>query len=183
MKYEDITIESIMAPPALAPALKEGKVDAVVSWEPYNTQVLEHVPESYIVPRGGGHLSHIMVATAHEPTIKDNPQLIRNVVAGLAAASQYTRQNRAEAIEIFAKWVPSTDLAVAKKAIQHISYDPRLSPAVMKAFEAAKDDVLKNTLKGAARLNVPDQFAPAFAAEVQKAHPEYFSDLPPLRGG
>src|SRR5205085_7685324 len=54
MKYEDVSIENIMAPPALGPALKEGKVDAVVSWEPYNTAVLEQVPGSYVVQRGGG---------------------------------------------------------------------------------------------------------------------------------
>ena len=130
MKYEDVTIENIMAPPALAPALKDGKVDAVVSWEPYNTAVLEQVPDSYVVVRGGGHLSYVMVATAHEPTIQGNPQLLRGFVAGLAAASQYTRKNREEAVEIFARWVPGTDLAVAKKAIQHISYDPRISRAV-----------------------------------------------------
>ncbi|MGZ3288572.1 MAG: ABC transporter substrate-binding protein [Xanthobacteraceae bacterium] len=181
MKYEDVTIENIMAPPALAPALKEGKVDAVVSWEPFNTAVLEQVPDSYVVLRGGGYLSYIMVATAHEPTIKDSPQVIRNVVAGLAAASQYTRQNRNEAVEIFSKFVPNTDLAVAKKAVQHISYDPRLSPAVMKAFEAAEDDILKNTLQGAARLKIADQFSPAFLTEIEKAYPEYFSDLPPLK--
>jgi ABC-type nitrate/sulfonate/bicarbonate transport system substrate-binding protein len=180
MKYEDVTIENIMAPPALAPALKEGKVDAVVSWEPYNTAVLEQVPESYVVLRGGGHLSYIMVATAHEPTVQNNPQLIRAFVTGLAAASQYTRKNRDEAVEIFAKIVPNTDLAVGKKAVAHISYDPRLSPAVMKAFEAAEDDILKNTLQGAARLAIPDQFSPSFLAEVQKAHPEFFNDLPPL---
>jgi hypothetical protein len=98
----------------------------------------------------------------------------------LAAASQYTRRNRDEAVEIFARMVPNTDLAVAKKAVQHISYDPRLSPAVMRAFEAAEDDVLKNTLQGAARLAIAEQFAPKFLAEVEKAHPEYFSDLPPL---
>src|SRR5262245_8817577 len=47
MKYDDdVVIENIMAPPALAPALKDGKIDAVVSWEPYNTAVLEQVPES-----------------------------------------------------------------------------------------------------------------------------------------
>jgi hypothetical protein len=50
----------------------------------------------------------------------------------------------------------------------------------MKAFEAAEDDVLKNTLPGAARLDVPDQFAPAFLTEVQKTHPQYFDDLPRL---
>src|SRR5262249_12217233 len=180
MKYEDVTIENIMAPPALAPALKDGKVDAVVSWEPYNTAVLEQVPDSYVVLRGGGHLSYIMVATAHEPTLQATPDVIRAFVTGLAAASQYTRRHRDEAVEIFARMVPNTDLAVAKKAVQHISYDPRLSPAVLRAFEAAEDDVLKNTLQGAARLTIPDQFAPKILAEVEKAHPEYFSDLPPL---
>ncbi len=181
MKYEDVTIESIMAPPALVSALKDGRVDAVVSWEPYNVAVLEGVPGSYVVLRGGGHLSYIMVVTAHEPTIEGSPQIIRSFVTGLAAASQYTRKNRDEAVEIFAKAVPSTDIAVGKKAVQFISYDPRLSPAVIKAFNAAEDDVLKNTLPGAARLVVADQFSPAFMAEVEKTHPEYFNDLPPLK--
>jgi len=120
------------------------------------------------------------MATAHEPTLQATPEVIRAFVTGLAAASQYTRRNRDEAVEIFARLVPNTDLAVAKKAVQHISYDPRLSPAVLRAFEAAEDDVLKNTLQGAARLAVAEQFAPKFLAEVEKAHPEYFSDLPPL---
>jgi hypothetical protein len=47
-----------------------------------------------------------------------------------------------------------------QKGDPHISYDPRLSPAVMRAFEAAEDEVLINTLKGAPRLDVPDQFRP-----------------------
>jgi hypothetical protein len=51
----------------------------------------------------------------------------------------------------------------------------------MRAFEAAEDEVLINTLKGAPRLNVPDQVSPAFMAEVEKVHPEYFADLPPLK--
>jgi len=28
---------------------------------------------------------------------------------------------------------------------------------------------------------VPDQFRPSFMAEVEKTHPEYFADLPPLK--
>ena len=183
MKYEDVTIVNIMAPPALAPALKEGRVDAVVSWEPFNSIVLDQVPESYTVVRGGGHLSYIMVATAHDPTIQSDPAILRNFVAGLAAASQYTRRNRDEAVEIFAKWVPGLDVAVGKKAIRHISYDPRVSRPVMQAFEAAEDDVLKNTLKGAPRLGIPEQFAASFLTDAQKAYPEYFSDLPPLPAG
>ena len=113
--------------------------------------------------------------------IQSSPQIIRSFVAGLAAASQYTRKNRDEAVEIFAKMVPNTDIAVGRKAVQFISYDPRLSPAVMKAFNAAEDDVLKNTLQGATRLVVENQFSPSFLAEVETAYPEYFNDLPPLK--
>src|SRR5258708_5585772 len=180
MKYEELTIENIWSQFGLAPALKEGKVDAVVSWEPYVTAVLEQVADSFLVIRGGHHMSYVMVATAHGPTVTSRPDVVRNFAAGLAGASHYTRNHRDEAVEVFAKLVPNTDVAVGKKAIRHISYDPRLSPAVMRAFEAAENEVLINTLKGAPRLDVPDQFRPSFMAEVEKAHPEYFTDLPPL---
>ena len=182
MKYEDVQIVDIgnASQTELATLLKEGKADASVCWEPFNTMVLEQAPDSYVVVRGGGHLSYIMIATTHEPMLKTSPDVIRNFVAGLAAASQYTRKNRPEAVEIFAKWVPGLDPAVGKKAIQHISYDPRVSAPVIQAFEAAEDDVLKNTLQGATRLNVPDQFASSFMADVQKSNPEYFNDLPAL---
>ena len=121
-----------------------------------------------------------MLAAAHVPTVETRPDLVRSFVAGLAAASQYTRRNRDEAVEIFAKWVPGLDPAVGKKAIQHISYDPRITAPVMQAFEAAEDDVLKNTVKDGQRLDVAALFARSFIAAVEKSHPQYFSDLPPV---
>jgi hypothetical protein len=56
-----------------------------------------------------------------------------------------------------------------------------MSPKVLRAFENAEDEVLTNTLKGAPRLNVPSLFRPQFMEAVQKEHPEYFADLPPLK--
>jgi ABC-type nitrate/sulfonate/bicarbonate transport system substrate-binding protein len=181
MKYEEVIIENIWSQFGLAPALKEGKVDAVVSWEPYVTQVLEQVPDSYLVIRGGHHMSYVMMATAHGATVESKPALVKSIAAGLAASSHFTRNNRDEAVEIFAKWVPGTDVAIGKKGVKHISFDPRLSPAVMRAFENAEDEVLMNTLKGASRLDVPSLFRPSFMAEVEKEHPEYFADLPKLK--
>ena len=58
MKYEELTIENIWSQFGLAPALAEGKVDAVVSWEPYVTQVLTQVPESYT--GDPGRPSHVL---------------------------------------------------------------------------------------------------------------------------
>ncbi|MBX6328321.1 MAG: ABC transporter substrate-binding protein [Pseudolabrys sp.] len=180
LKYEELKIENIWSQFGLAPALREGKVDAVVSWEPYVTQVLEQVPDSYLVIRGGHYLSYVMVATAHGPTVASKPQLVKAIAAGLAQSSHFTRNNRDEAVEIFAKWVPGTDVAIGKKAVRHISYDPRLSANVLRAFENAEDEVLMNTLKGAPRLDVPSLFRPQFMQEVEREHPEYFSDLPKL---
>ena len=181
MKYSELTIENIWSQFGLAPALAEGKVDAVVSWEPYVTQVLTQVPDSYLVIRGGQHMSYVMVATAHGPTVESKPALVKAVAAGLAQSSHFTRNNPDEAVEIFAKWVPGTDVAIGKKAIRNIRFDPRLSANVLRAFENAEDEVLINTLPGAPRLDVPSLFRPEFMTEVEKEHPEYFADLPKLK--
>ena len=58
MKYEELTIENIWSQFGLAPALAEGKVDAVVSWEPYVTQVLTQVPE--LLPGHSRRPSHVL---------------------------------------------------------------------------------------------------------------------------
>ena len=181
VKYEDVTIENIWSQFGLAPALAEGKVDAIVTWEPYVTQALTQVPDSYEVIRGGQHMSYVMVAVAHGPTVETKPAVIKSIAAGLAQSSHFTRSNRDAAVEIFAKWVPGTDVAIGKKAVKHISFDPRMSPAVLRAFENAEDEVLMNTLKGAPRLDVPSLFRPEFMQQVEKEHPEYFADLPKLR--
>ncbi len=180
MNYADISIENIMAPPALGPALAEGKVDAVVSWEPFNVMAMARAPDSYEVLRGGGHLSYMMIATVHDPLVTENPKLIQAFVNGLAAASHYTRQNRSEAVEIFAKWVPNVNLEVARKAIQHIRYDPRMSRESLRAFENAQNDLLKLTIKNAQPLKITDVVLTSYTAAAQKAYPEYFSDLPAL---
>jgi ABC-type nitrate/sulfonate/bicarbonate transport system substrate-binding protein len=180
MKYEDIKIENIWSQFGLAPALAEGKVDAIVSWEPYVTEVLTKVPGSFEVIRGGQHMSYVMVVTAHGPTIETKPALVKAIAAGLAQSSSYTRTHRDEAVEIFAKMVPGTDVAIGKKGVKHISFDPRMSKQVLQAFENAEDQVLHNTLKGAPRLDVPGLFRPDFMQAVEKEHPEYFADLPKL---
>src|SRR5471030_2534714 len=180
MKYEELTIENIWSQFGLAPALAEGKVDAIVTWEPFVSQTLTQVPDSYLVIRGGQHMSYVMVAVAHGPTVEAKPGVIKSIAAGLAQSSYFSRKNPDEAVEIFAKWVPGTNVAVGKEAIKNISFDPRMSPNVLRAFENAEDEVLMNTLKGAPRLNVPSLFRPQFMTEVQKEHPEYFADLPKL---
>jgi ABC-type nitrate/sulfonate/bicarbonate transport system substrate-binding protein len=113
--------------------------------------------------------------------VHENPKLIQAFVNGLAAASHYTRQNRDEAVQIFAKWVPGVNLAVARKAIPHISYDPRISRESLRAFENAQNELLQLTIKGAKPLRITDVVLTSYSEAAQKAYPEYFADLPPAR--
>ena len=181
MSYGDMNIQSIMAPPALVSAFAEGRIDAMVSWEPFNAMGLMQAPGSYEVLRGGGHLSYMMIATVHDPMVKDDPRLIQAFVNGLAAASHYTRQNQGEAVEIFAKWVPGVNLEVARNAIGHIQYDPRMSRASLQAFENAQNDLLKLTIKDARPLAIDAVVLTRFTQAAESAYPEYFRDLPPLK--
>lgn len=181
MNYGEMNIQSIMAPPALVKAFADGKIDAMVSWEPFNTMGLLGAPESYEVLRGGGHLSYMMIATVHDPMVREDPKLIQAFVNGLAAASHYTRQNRGEAVEIFSKWVPGVNLEVARKAIQHINYDPRISRQSLQAFENAQGELLKLTIKGTKPIPINSIVLTSYTEAAQKAYPEYFADLPALR--
>ncbi len=59
--------------------------------------------------------------------------------------------------------------------------DRRISKYSIKAFEEAQEDILKLTLTNAPRrLDIPEQFVTSFLDEVQRTHPQYFSDLAPL---
>ena len=181
LNYGEMNIQSIMAPPALVNAFAAGKVDVMVSWEPFNTMGLMRNPGSYEVLRGGGHLSYMMIATVHDPLVQENPRLIQAFINGLAAASHYTRNNRPEAVEIFSKWVPNVNLDVARKAIQHISYDPRFSRQSLQAFENAQNELLKLTIKGAKPIPIRKLVLTSYTEAAQHQHPEYFSDLPAVR--
>ena len=181
LNYGEMNIQNIMAPPALVKAFADGKIDAMVSWEPFNTMGLMGAPQSYEVLRGGGHLSYMMIATVHDPMVQENPKLIQAFVNGLAAASHYTRQNRNEAVEIFAKWVPNVNLEVARKSVQHINYDPRISRQSLQAFENAQNELLKLTIKGTKAIPIGSIVLTSYTEAAQRAHPEYFADLPALR--
>lgn len=157
---------------------RASKVDAVVSLEPWNMQILSRVPGSYLVKRGGGYLSYMMVSTFQDETIKSKPDLVEKFALGLAASAHYTRTHRAEAIDLFAKAVPGVDVEITKKAIQHLSYDPRISKINMAAFNAAQESLIQlGSSKADKRLDLPKVVLVDYMMKIEKSHPQYFKDL------
>ena len=177
----DIVIVDMPQSPVLADALSAGQVDAVASFEPLNSVLLQKVPGAYEVKRGGGYLSYLMITTADLSTVKDHADVIERFSAGLAAASQYTRQHREEAVSIFANKVPGQDLKALTDGIRAISYDPRMSAATDKAFEVAQQEVLSQpSLRDKTPMPLAALIYRDTMAKMQQQYPQYFSDLPKL---
>ncbi len=176
-----VIVNTPQSAPALVEALNSGKVDAIASLEPLNSMVLAGVQDSYEVKRGGGYLSYLMITTAPVSTIQNKADLIERFAAGLAASTQYTRQNRAEAVKIFAAKIPNQNVDALTNGIKHISYDPRISTATEKAFEVAQTEVLsQSSLRGKTPMAMNALLYRDASVKVQTKFPEYFSDLPKL---
>ena len=178
LKTTDVELVNIKSNPDLIPQLAEAKVDAVVSLEPWNTLILSKVPGAFMVKRGGGYMSYMMVSTFTDETIKSQPDLIQKFALGLAASSHYTRTHRAEAIELFAKAVPGVNIDIAKEAVKHLSYDPRVSKTNMASFNTAQESLIQlGSSTADKRLDLPTVILGDVMQKIEKSHPQYFKDL------
>ena len=178
LKPSDVELVNIKSNPDLIPQLADAKVDAVVSLEPWNTLILAKVPGAFLVKRGGGYMSYMMVSTFTDETIKAQPDLIQKFALGLAASSHYTRSHRAEAVELFAKAVPGVDIAITKEAVKHLSYDPRVSNTNMTSFNTAQDLLIQlGSSTADKRLDLSKVVLGDVMQKIEKSHPQYFSDL------
>jgi sulfonate transport system substrate-binding protein len=169
-----------VAPPNVVSAVQQASVDAVCLFEPWPSNVLTQVPGS------------IRVNTAYPPTfqpgciisteeyVKANRAVLVDFLAGVAEGQQWGRKNPDELLAIIPRYVPAVAPAAAKEALPRVSFDIRLSKIVLNSLR-------DKTMADLVTLGVVKQaFDPAKAvdhtliAEVEKAHPALFSDLPPI---
>jgi ABC-type nitrate/sulfonate/bicarbonate transport system substrate-binding protein len=182
LKKAGITREQVnyinVPPGSQLAALQGGSVDAIAAWEPFPTLILEKVPDAVLVARGGRHIPYIINMSALVDYIEKRPEVLERYVAAMAEASQYTRQHLDEAAEISTRWVPGLDLAVSKKSIRYMTFDPRITSLTIQAFEEnAKILVEQKKLK--APMPWRQAMETKFIEKVMKTHPQFFADLKP----
>ncbi len=178
LSREKVTILNV-PPGNLVSALQGGGVDAVAVWEPFGSLIQAKVPDALLVARGGGHIGYYINMAARNDVIEKNPELVERYVIGMAEAAQYTRQHVDEAAEIATRWIPGLDVAVAKQALRHMTFDPRITAHTLAAWdENVKILMEQKKLKSA----VPWQqgVEPRFIEKVIKTHPQFFTDLKPV---
>lgn len=165
-------------PGNLVSTLQGGSVDAVAVWEPFGSLIQAKVPDAVLLSRGGGFIGYYINMAIRTDVIDKNPELVERYVIGVAEASQYTRKNPDEAAEIATRWAPGLDGAVAKQALRHMTFDPRITPHTIAAW-----DENVRTLVEQKKLRAPLAWQQGielrFIEKVMKSHPQLFSDLKP----
>jgi sulfonate transport system substrate-binding protein len=155
-------------------------VDAVAVWEPYGSLVEARVPDAVLVSRGGGHIGYYINMGVRNDVIDKSPDVVERYVLGMVEAVAYTRKNPEEAAEISTRWVPGLEAPIARKALAHMVFDPRITTHTV----AAWDENIK-TLLEQKKLRAPLPWQQGielrFIEKVMKSHPQFFAGLPPVK--
>lgn len=161
-------------------ALQLGQVDAIATWEPFGTLLMEKIPGAITVARGDGKFPFAILATATHAVMKEQPEVVYAFLAGLSEAAQRIRRSPAEAAEIATRWVPGLELGIAQRSLRHISYDPRLTQHTARAYEESMQILLEQK-----KMRAPYPWTkaadPRPMERVEREHAAYFSDLKPAR--
>ena len=161
-------------------ALQGGSVDAVACWEPFGSLVETKVADAVVVSRGGGHIGYFINMGVRNDVIDKRPEVVERYVIGMAEATWYARRNLDEAAEISTRWVPGLEVAVARKALAHMTFDARITRHTLAAWDE-NVGVLVEQKKLRAPLPWQQGVEPRFVEKVMKSHPQFFADLPPVK--
>jgi ABC-type nitrate/sulfonate/bicarbonate transport system substrate-binding protein len=175
---EKITVLNV-PPGNLVSALQGGGVDAVACWEPFGSLVQARIPDAVLVARGGGHIGYYINMGVRNELIDQKPELIERYVVAMVEATQYTRQRLDEAADIATRWVAGLDPGVAKLAIRHMTFDPRITQHTVAAWEE-NVRILLDQKKLKAALPWQQGLELRFIEKVMKSHPQFFADLKPV---
>jgi NitT/TauT family transport system substrate-binding protein len=167
-------------PPNHVSVLRNGGVDAEVTWEPYGTMILQQVPRAYVLLRVGGFLGYNLYLMSPEEFVKRNRSVADGLVRGFVEAAWYVRQHQAESAQIAMRWIEGLDETAAKKAITYMDFDPRFSANTLKAHVLAERAMIDR-----GRIKQPVDLAKAidtsFLERVMREAPQMFADLKPVR--
>jgi ABC-type nitrate/sulfonate/bicarbonate transport system substrate-binding protein len=175
---QDVTLQP--TPPAeQVTALASGAVDAIVVYEAIGSHILKTLKNAVLVQRGGNHIEFLDLALVTPQFLTANADRLKRYIAASAEASQYARQHRDEAADIFVKQFPTIDRVTARAALGFVNLDPRISIVTEQRARRSFEFALKiGTVKEVPRFR--EMLDLRLFNEVASEHPEYFSDLPPI---
>ncbi len=176
---DGITFINVPAPNHVS-VMRAGAVDAEVTWEPYGTMILQQVPGTYVVLRGGGYIGYHLYVGTSEDFAKKNPEVMQQLVDGFAESEWYIRHHQAEAAQISMRWIEGLDETSARKAVTYMRFDPRFSHNTIVAA-----DLEQRALLALGRIKRPVDYSQVInmtlLEKAMREAPPFFADLKPVR--
>lgn len=99
MSLDDVAIKDVQVPD-LPRSLKDGDVDAIVSWEPYATEAIEAVGEDALSEEVQLGQPYYFTLVALQQTLEKNPEAVEGLLKALLEASEWIMVNQSEAKQV-----------------------------------------------------------------------------------
>jgi ABC-type nitrate/sulfonate/bicarbonate transport system substrate-binding protein len=177
---EDVTLVNT-PPPDMTVALLAKGIDAFSGWDPWPIVALKDVPGAIEVIRGGDVIAYLGFNVGLRSWVDGNGDTVEKFLAAVSEADKWMRANPKQAAGVATRWIPGLKAEVAETAMQFNiqQNDRRLSANNYRALWSAEDRLhrlgfLKST------FDVNRHIEPKYILRVMQAHPDLFSDLPPI---
>ena len=131
---KQVTLINVQPGDQLA-AIQGKQVDAISTWEPYQTIILARMgSDSILVQRGGGTLGYILGLSATDEYQQAHAGIVQKMADAMVETEAWVRSHKREAAVVATHWIPGLDTTAAVQGIQHLNFDPRVSGCTLKAF-------------------------------------------------
>jgi ABC-type nitrate/sulfonate/bicarbonate transport system substrate-binding protein len=180
---KDVTVVTV-PPPQGAVALANGTVDAVCHIEPFASVALVTNDGAVLVTPDNPPVYMPGCTVVAKDFLAAHADVVKAFLAGHDRGMQVARQDPATMIQINQAYIPTLPVGAAFNALKKLKFDPRITQTV-------KDRMAKTTVPlyiqagllpagTDAKTLVDGAFDTSISEQLQKEHPEYYSDLPPL---
>jgi NitT/TauT family transport system substrate-binding protein len=173
LTFNDISLKEItivdLKPFDLAGALREGRVDAVLGWEPLTYDIVKQAGDSVIEwPAQEGQDFYWLLVT-REDVIKSQQEKLEKLLRALSQAAEFVQEHPEAAREIIAQGtkVPLTDLQAGKYPKRYKLF---LDQGLLLAMEDQARWMIRNNLSGQ-HARVPNYLGFMEVEALSRANP------------
>lgn len=160
--------------------IQNRNVDAVATWEPFQTLILDTMgPQAVLIKRDGPILGYTLGIGTTDAYAQAHPQIVQAVADAIAESSHWVRTHPADAAQVVTHWIPGLGAKVAQDAIRHIPFDPRISGCTVRAFASATK-LLYAQHKIRTLIPTDQLLSDRFVRQTQALYPGLFGDLKPI---
>jgi ABC-type nitrate/sulfonate/bicarbonate transport system substrate-binding protein len=118
----------------MAVALADGRVDAVMAWEPISYEIMKEVGDKLLSWRGQANQKFYIVLVSTEAFSKARPEALERLFLALAQGENFIKHNREEGLAIIGKWL-NLDTAVFKTDWLNSDYELSFDQGLLISME------------------------------------------------